>query len=551
MKKLFTLLSLASALAVNAAVTVTPTTMPNGNTGCTYSVTCRGTGGTAPYRFTKTAGTLPAGTALGLQNGVLTGVLTATVSTTYTFTIRATDAVAATGSRTYTVVVAPASLTTNQIVNLWSSRNVPDLCGINATWYSVWNTATGGTPLIRGTNTYTAATTITNNAAFSLTPTTLTIAPSSTYSLNATGNLTERSGSVWSNVITASTGANVLTTGTYTVTNGDNYFNTVGGSDKYYKSIAAATGTLTEDIGTNKYNFFVNGSTGNTSLQTAGTYSLYSGLLTTIGSPSVSISGLVGIGTASPIYNLDVIGGNDAVRFRNTGNFNPALRVEKTDGNPAFQVIGNGQAQFYSDLRMVNCIINGDVTAPKNQGMLSAINTTSSATSWISTFYSNDTSLVLGMAEVSKSVIIGGDGTLYPTAKLEIRGDDSTDASYSLMVKSSSVIDSVLFNVRNDGSIETKKVINSTAGDDATINASSGRFRKDASGTTFALTNSLITSESTIILTPAGNLPEAGYLYSVVAGAGSAVITFWSVLLNVSVADAPTANFDLNFLVIN
>lgn len=89
--------------------------------------------------------------------------------------------------------------------------------------------------------------------------------------------------------------------------------------------------------------------------------------------------------------------------------------------------------------------------------------------------------------------------------------------------------------------------INTTAGDSATINSRVGRFRKDTTGTTFTLTNSFITANSIIQLTLASDPGITGFDFFVVAGAGSAVITFTTS----GVAAAPTNNLDVNFLVIN
>lgn len=88
-----------------------------------------------------------------------------------------------------------------------------------------------------------------------------------------------------------------------------------------------------------------------------------------------------------------------------------------------------------------------------------------------------------------------------------------------------------------DGSIDT------TAGDSATINKAAGRFRKDATGATFTLTNSFISANSIVLLTPANAAIDAtATSWTVSAGSGSATITFNA---------APTSNFDMNFLVIN
>lgn len=83
--------------------------------------------------------------------------------------------------------------------------------------------------------------------------------------------------------------------------------------------------------------------------------------------------------------------------------------------------------------------------------------------------------------------------------------------------------------------------INTTAGDAATINAPAGRFRKDTTGVTFTLTNSVITANSIVLLANHNTGMEAIGL-SVVAGAGSATISF---------SAAPGSNFDVGFWVIN
>ena len=73
--------------------------------GIAYSQTIAGSGGTAPYSFGVTAGTLPAGLTLTAA-GVLAG--TPTAAGTSTFTIRATDANGCVGSVAYSIVVAAA-----------------------------------------------------------------------------------------------------------------------------------------------------------------------------------------------------------------------------------------------------------------------------------------------------------------------------------------------------------------------------------------------------------------------------------------------------------
>jgi hypothetical protein len=83
-----------------APITVNPTTLPNGVIGTAYSQTITATGGTGPYTFAVTNGSLP--TSLNLAtNGALTGTPSQTGN--FTFTVTATDSADCTGSRSYTI----------------------------------------------------------------------------------------------------------------------------------------------------------------------------------------------------------------------------------------------------------------------------------------------------------------------------------------------------------------------------------------------------------------------------------------------------------------
>jgi outer membrane autotransporter protein len=100
-------------------ITVAPASLPNAVAGQAYSTTLSAAGGTAPYSFAVTAGSLPSGITLA-PTGVLSG--TSTVAGTFNFTVSATDSSSGagapfSGSRAYAltvgapaVVVAPATL---------------------------------------------------------------------------------------------------------------------------------------------------------------------------------------------------------------------------------------------------------------------------------------------------------------------------------------------------------------------------------------------------------------------------------------------------------
>ncbi|MBT9549783.1 MAG: putative Ig domain-containing protein [Hydrogenophaga sp.] len=91
-----------------AAIVVSPATLPNATAGTAYSQTLTASGGVAAYSFSLSAGSLPAGLTLS-TGGALSG--TPTEAGSFSITVTATDANGQTGSRAYTLVVAPPTLT--------------------------------------------------------------------------------------------------------------------------------------------------------------------------------------------------------------------------------------------------------------------------------------------------------------------------------------------------------------------------------------------------------------------------------------------------------
>ena len=92
-------------MAPGDVLTINPATLPNATGGTPYSQLITAGGGTAPYSFALTAGSLPAGLTLA-PNGTLAG--TPTTLGSFTFTVRATDANGDFGTRQYTLVVQAA-----------------------------------------------------------------------------------------------------------------------------------------------------------------------------------------------------------------------------------------------------------------------------------------------------------------------------------------------------------------------------------------------------------------------------------------------------------
>ncbi|MEQ1748927.1 MAG: SdrD B-like domain-containing protein, partial [Prosthecobacter sp.] len=107
--------SVAYTLTVTCPTLVlTPTTLSNGTVGTAYSSGLSTTGGTAPYAYSITSGSLPLGLSMS-GSGLISG--TPTTASTASFTVQTQDAFLCTGTRSYTlttvcpvITISPATL---------------------------------------------------------------------------------------------------------------------------------------------------------------------------------------------------------------------------------------------------------------------------------------------------------------------------------------------------------------------------------------------------------------------------------------------------------
>jgi hypothetical protein len=149
-------------------IVVAPATLASGTIGSAYTQTITASGGTSSYTYAVTAGALPSGLTLS-SAGVLSG--TPASGGSFTFTITATDASTGSGpysgSRSYTVTIAPPAITgltvTPSLICAGNTVTVTATIGQNAGTYSY--TLSYGGQTILGTTTTTVSQTLTADGA--------------------------------------------------------------------------------------------------------------------------------------------------------------------------------------------------------------------------------------------------------------------------------------------------------------------------------------------------------------------------------------------------
>jgi hypothetical protein len=160
---------------------ITASPLATGAAGASYNVSLEAVGGTTPYTWTLSSGTLPAGLSLS-SDGILSGTPTVAGTNTSTFTVQAEDSNNITGTKAFSLTISDLRIVTTTLPT--AVKSVPFIHNLNGSGGNAphaWSVSTGplpsgitlssagvlsGTPTTAGNSTFTLR--LTDAAGFSV-----------------------------------------------------------------------------------------------------------------------------------------------------------------------------------------------------------------------------------------------------------------------------------------------------------------------------------------------------------------------------------------------
>ncbi|MFC1661569.1 putative Ig domain-containing protein, partial [Gemmatimonadota bacterium] len=129
------------SITVGVGLAITTTSLPGGYVGIAYSSTLAATGGTTPYSWAVTVGSLPAGLSLSSSTGVISGTPTTVENPTFTVQVQSADLQTATAALSVDVTAFTFDCATQTEIPLAECQALVTLYG--ATNGPSWTSSTG------------------------------------------------------------------------------------------------------------------------------------------------------------------------------------------------------------------------------------------------------------------------------------------------------------------------------------------------------------------------------------------------------------------------
>ena len=211
-------------ITIAAGVTVTITSLPNGEVGAPYTALLAASGGSPPYsNWTVSAGLLPNGLTLNSSTGAIGGTPAGSGTSSFSVTVRDSAGVAS-PSQPFSIMIAPgATVTTTSLPNgvVGALYSAPLSAGGGSPPYSNWTVSTGALPggmalnstsgVISGTptasGTFSFSVTVRDSAAITSSPQSLSITIVSGLTITTTSLPNGAVGSPYSAQVAASGGS--------------------------------------------------------------------------------------------------------------------------------------------------------------------------------------------------------------------------------------------------------------------------------------------------------------------------------------------------------